>query len=81
MSVDQVSRTRHVYVRLRDEGTSAFRPVEAVWLDSATARLIAPPDYDADDEDWEFVPGSIVRIEIRILEGKEKNIAVALAEA
>ncbi len=80
MSVDPASSTSLVYVRLRDEGTVVFRPVQAVWLDSATARLVAPPDYDADDETWEFEPGSVVRVECRTLEGKEANLAVSLVE-
>jgi hypothetical protein len=44
------------------------------------ARLIAPPGYDPDDEDWEFKPGSIVRIELRQFEGADAFVAVARAE-
>jgi hypothetical protein len=79
MSVDQDSSTSVVYVRLLDEGTVVFRPTEAVFVAGGMARLVAPGDYDCDDEHWEFAPDSVVRIETRILHGKEVSVAVALA--
>lgn len=79
MSVDQDSSTNVVYVRLLDEGTVVYRPAEAVFIDAEMVRLIAPGDYDADDEHWEFAPNSVVRIETQDLQGKKVNVAVALA--
>jgi hypothetical protein len=69
-----------VYVRLTGEGTLVFRPSPAEFLEPGRARLVAPPDYDPGDEDWEFKPGSVVRIELRQLEGVEAYVAVALAD-
>lgn len=69
-----------VYVRLLGEGTVAFRPSPAEFLGPQEARLIAPPGYDPDDEDWEFKPGSVVRVELRQLEGADEFVAVAHAE-
>jgi hypothetical protein len=80
MSVDPGSSTSPVYVRLLNEGTVVYRPAEAVLVGLGAARLLAPPDYDPEDEEWEFKPGSVVRIEGRTLEGKEVSVAVALAE-
>ena len=56
-----------VYVRLLNEGTDVYRPVEAVVLEESVVRLVAPPDYDPADEEWEFEPGSVVRVEVRAM--------------
>lgn len=80
MSVEPDSSTRLVYVRLLNEGTVVYRPAEAVFVDVGAARLVAPADYDPEDEDWEFKPGTVVRIERRVLQGKEEGVAVSLAE-
>lgn len=71
--------TQVVYVRLLDEGTVVFRPVPAMFLDANTAKILAPSNYDPEDENWEFKPGSIVHIEQQILEGKQSNVAVWMA--
>ncbi len=39
-------------------------------------KLFAAPNYDSGDEKWEFVPGSLVECEERILEGEEVLVAV-----
>ena len=49
-------------------------------LGPGKARLVLPPDYDPEDEDWEFKPGSIVWVELRQIEGVEVCVAVTLAE-
>lgn len=69
-----------VYVRLLGEGTLVFRASPAEFLGASAARLVAPAGYDPEDEDWEFKPGSVVRVELRQLEGAEVYVAVALAE-
>ena len=69
-----------VYVRLLGEGTLVLRPSPAEFLEADTARLIAPRDYDPEDENWEYKPGSIVRVELRRIEGADAFIAVASAE-
>jgi hypothetical protein len=78
MSGETGSSTERVYVRLLGEGTDVFIPAEAVFEGSNVGRLVAPADYDPDDQDWEFKPGALVRIESRTLEGKEERVAVAL---
>jgi hypothetical protein len=43
-------------------------------------QLLATDDYDPEIEDWEFKPGSVVRIEKRRFQsGKEEFLAVSLA--
>jgi hypothetical protein len=72
------TKVTRVYVRLLGEGTVVFRPVPAVPLGPGTVKLLAPNDYDPEDEDWEFKPGAIVQIESRTLEGEPAYLAVAL---
>jgi len=79
MSADPASSTRLVYVRLLNEGTVVYRPAEAVVVGEGRARLVAPQDYDPEDEEWEFKPGSIVRLEVRLLEGEEVSVAASPA--
>jgi hypothetical protein len=54
-----------INVRLIDEGTEVSRPTEALDLGHGLLELLATPDYDSEDEAWEFPPGSIVRGEKR----------------
>ena len=68
-----------VYVRLLGEGTIVFRPAPAQSTGPDTVKLLAPDDYDPDDEDWEFKPGSVVRVEPRTLSGDDVYVAVEKA--
>jgi len=81
MSVDQVSNTdaKTIYVRLLDEGTDVFRPVSAKSLGGDMYELITPHDYDPEDEQWEFKPGSRVRAMVRQGNDGEYLVAAALA--
>ncbi len=54
-----------VYVRLLDEGTDVSRPTDALDLGNGQFELLPTPDYDAENETWEFPPGSLVRCEKR----------------
>lgn len=48
-----------IYVRLLNEGTEVYRPVEVESIDGKSFRICGtePPD-----EEWEFPPGSLVRV-------------------
>ncbi len=72
--------TEVVYVRLLGEGTIVYRPVPASSAGQDVARLIAPDGYDPDDEDWEFKPGMLVRLEFTSMEGQVVRVAVSLAD-
>jgi hypothetical protein len=74
------STTEVVYVRLRGEGTTVYRPALASSAGMDVARLIAPDDYDPTDEDWEFKPGMLVRLASKPLGGQNVRVAVSLAE-
>lgn len=69
-----------VYVRLLGEGTVVLRPTRATPVGPNTVTLLAPENYDPEDEDWEFKPGTTVRVERRTLEGVDSYIAVASVE-
>jgi len=78
MSAVLGSSTKPVYVRLLNEGTTVYRPVKVATVEGGAVKLIAPPGFDSEDEEWEFRPGSIVLLKEQILEGKEVLIAVSL---
>jgi hypothetical protein len=50
-----------VYVALLNEGTDVWRPTLARHVEGDLYELLATPDYDEDDEEWQFVPLSIVQ--------------------
>jgi len=75
MASDISSET--VYVRLLDEGTSTSRPTQAEQVGTDSFRLLATPNYDPENEHWEFLPGSIVRCETRERDGERYLLAVA----
>lgn len=59
-----------IHVRLLDEGTDCTRPTQGVILGNGLIQLLPIDNYDADDEHWEFLPGSIVRAkEVRNADG------------
>jgi hypothetical protein len=66
-----------VYVRLLAEGTEICRPTRALDEGAGLFRLLPPPDYDPEDEKWEFPPNSLVRVERRLSEGETILVAIA----
>ena len=50
-----------IYVRLMGEGTACCRPTRGERIGKDIFKVLATPDYNAEDEHWEFPPGSIVR--------------------
>lgn len=68
-----------IYIRLLDEGTEVFRPAPAELLDEGILKVLPTPDYDPEDERWEFLPGTVVRGVRRTLEGEDVLVAVSLS--
>ena len=52
-----------VYVQLLNEGTSAWRPADARFIKDDIYELLSNMHYDPKDEEWEFVPGTLVHCE------------------
>ena len=80
MSVETDSSTSDpvVFVRLLDEGTVVYRPVQAHPVGDGAYQLAKPADYDEADETWEFPPASIVMCESRPLSGEAVLVAIHL---
>lgn len=64
-----------IYVPLRNEGTAVVRPTKGVRLGETRYQVLARPDCSADQEEWEFPPGSIVEGRIERREGKQILVA------
>jgi hypothetical protein len=64
-----------IFVRLLDEGTEASRPTEAISLGHGLFKVLATPDYNPEDEVWEFPPGATVRGVTRRNEDSEYLLA------
>jgi hypothetical protein len=61
--------SREVFVRLLNEGTDVWRPTNGEVVTPSTIRLTATPDYDSADEQWQFLPGTLVECEQRTFQG------------
>ncbi len=72
-----MQRTVEIYVRLLSEGTECSLRTQAVDLGNGLFRVLPSSDYDPRDRDWEFPPNSIVRSEVKLLQGKSFLFAVA----
>jgi hypothetical protein len=68
-----------IYVQLLNEGVKVFRPVSAVLI-AEDLYKIENEGYVCEVEEWEFVPGTIVKVALRelsegaVLIAKEKVV-------
>ena len=67
---------RIIYIQLLNEGSTAYRPVPAVEIESNIYKVLGSEMYDPADEEWEFLPGSYVLVEEQIK--GNKNVLVAI---
>ena len=67
MKADDGSPTETIYVELLNEGTSAWRPTMGRRVGPQAFELLATPNYDPEHEEWQFVPGTVVRCNERVL--------------
>jgi hypothetical protein len=75
MSAAMDISTSMIYIHLLDEGTTVVRPTQGVPLGHDVYRVLPTPDYDPDDEHWQFPPGSIVRCVWEKKDGDEVLVA------
>ena len=68
--------TETIYIPLLDEGLNVYRPTEAERLPDGSYLVRPTPDYDPEDEAWQFVPGSRVTCEVKQLSGGAVPVAV-----
>lgn len=72
-----MEETVEVYIRLLDEGIDVWRPTQAVRLNNHEYRILPTPDYDPEDEKWEYLPNEIVRCECKKLNDKDCLVAIS----
>ena len=65
-----------IYIKLLGEGTLVYRPVPATKIDEITYKIEGDEIHDPDDEEWEFLPKSIVHVEEKELEGNIVLVAI-----
>ena len=73
------TETALVYVELLEEGTATIRSTQAKRLPNSLFELLPTPDYDPEDEIWQFLPGSIVRCK-ETLNYKGEKILLAVEQ-
>lgn len=54
---------KEIYIQLLDEGTTTYRPTQAVHCGDDMFYILPTPEYDPEMETWEFPPGSTVLCE------------------
>ena len=54
-----------IYIPLKNEGVDVFRPTEAMAFGDGYYKVLPTPHYDPTDEDWQFVPETVVMGEWR----------------
>ena len=64
-----------IYVPLLHEGTDVLRPATGVFQTPGTVRILPSADYDPEDEEWEFPPGSEVRCVAEFRDGRHLLVA------
>ncbi len=77
MSEVMALNTKTIFVKLLNEGTDVWRPVNAEEIGELTYRIIDDGSYDPDDEEWEFPPGSEVICQMQ--KKSRGNILVAVS--
>ena len=80
MSAAMDSSTSTIYVHLLDEGTTVVRPTQGALLGGDVYRILPTPDYDPEDEHWQFPPDSIVRCVREKRDGDEILVAREVVE-
>lgn len=81
MSEAMASSTEEIHIRLLDEGVDVWRPTQGLRVGPMTFKVLPTPEYDPEDENWEFVPGTVVVCERRTLSEGPVMAAVRRADA
>lgn len=65
-----------IYIRLLNEGTDVWRPAKGEYLSDSIYRVLKIDNYDPDIEEWEFLPGTVVRCEEQVKSGTKVLVAI-----
>ncbi len=66
-----------VYIKLPEEETPCARGTDAIPMGGGLYQILSTPYFNPEDEVWEFLPGSIVRVE-RKTSGNGEEILLAV---
>jgi hypothetical protein len=69
-------RNQIIYVRLLNEGAEVFRPVLSQEL-KPMVFVLGADEYDPDDEEWEYPPGTLVYAEAHGFEDGLQGLLVS----
>lgn len=73
--MDRLKKMKTIYVQLLNEGSEVYRPVLSKKINDFLYELL-DNNYDPEDEEWEFLPGTIVVVEEKILSGEKELVAI-----
>lgn len=59
-------------MQLLEDGGAAVRPTQAVPLGNGIYRILPTPDYDPEDEIWEFLPGPLYVVKLIRITGLKR---------
>jgi hypothetical protein len=68
-----------LHIPLLNEGTDVLRPTTGIFVAPDVVRVQATDDYDPDDEEWQFPPGSEVRCVAELRGGVQILVARSMA--
>lgn len=68
--------TRKIFIQLLGEGTNVWRPTLAENLGDGLFKVLPTPNYNPEDEVWEFPPGSVVRTVEKSLSNGKALVAI-----
>jgi hypothetical protein len=75
MTTSATDKYSTVYVPLLNEGVDVVRPTQGISFGDNVFQLMPTPNYDPDDEHWQFFPGSLVKCIKETREGQELLVA------
>ena len=69
-----------IYVQLLGEGTLVYRPVPAIKIEEDIYRIKGEDIYSPAEEEWEFLPGTVVKVKQEELESEKVILAIEAIE-
>ncbi len=69
-----------IYIELLNEGTSVWRPTSALQIGPHVYVVLPTPNYDPEDEEWKFPPGSLVVGQMQTKSGGDVLVAISRAD-
>jgi hypothetical protein len=69
-----------IYIKLLNEGTDSWRPTSGEKIGENLYKVLSIDNYNPEIEEWEFIPGTIVKCELQKKSdrGEPEEIIVAI---